>query len=156
MKFRRHLAVVLALTPLALFAGCSDDEDTDDEVELAEIADTWEASSFVYTSDSNPQQSVDLVDDFNATFTLQIDEDGDYQFVTNVPGENPDVETGDVEMVGDQRIQFDPSDSAPETADVTLSNDADRLTLFFEDAAFDFDEDGDEEEADLTVVLNRD
>jgi hypothetical protein len=154
MKRMCVTAAVVVVLPL-LLSGCGDDESDGEEITLAQVASDWTAISVEYESDFDPNERVDVINDLNGTFDLTIDEDGDYVTSINLPGQGIEIDAGTVSVVNGDQLRFDPDDDAPETADARLSNGGNRLTLEFDNAEYDFDGNGSEEEANARMILVR-
>lgn len=151
--FRWSPRYLLGLLPL-LVLGCGNDPVGADS-SLEPLVGDWVAQRFVVRNLSNPDQAPDLVGDpaIGATFTLSIEPSGLYQAVL-VYQETPTAELGTLEVDGAE-IVFHINVPQPPTTSRShyiLSNG--RLTLVG-DTQFDFDLDGNAEDAEATIELVR-
>lgn len=152
---RMHITTALLLALPLLVSGCGDDEENGEDLTLALVASDWTAISVEFESDFDPNDTVDIINDLNGTFELTIEENGDYVISTTLPGEGTSIDTGTVSVVNGDELRFDPDDDFADTAEARLSNGGNRLTLEFENAEYDFDGNGSDEEAIARMILVR-
>jgi filamentous hemagglutinin family protein len=147
----------LFMVPLALaaLAGCGDDPLGAGDLELADLQGTWTVQSAEYTADSGDDQ-YDLIADGDATGTATVSPAGAYtvvyqvnQFTSNYSG---------TIALGDQSATLTLTSPSGVTvnggADIEL--DGDQLTIRFENARYDFeDDDQGEVNADLVWVWQK-
>lgn len=117
------------------------------------IVGTWDATSMEFVLKSNPAIRVDAVNEFAATVTVVFNDDDSFTILLQVPGEPDELITGTWSMSGNT-ITLNP-DGEPFDWQFSISLSGDTLTLEGGDVAFDVDDDGDEDECDLTLVLER-
>lgn len=138
---------LLASTLLLVFA-CGSDDPTD--VTANDLAGTWIATSFVFTSIDNPSNSVDAIA-AGASFTLSVTDDGHYSATSAAPGNQPDVDQGTLTLEGNA-ITLNGSD---DTISGTYELSGNTLTVHLTGGVeFDFDGTGDEQ-ARLDGTLKR-
>jgi hypothetical protein len=83
MKLARQPIALAAV--LVLLAGCSDSTG----ITVEDMAGTWRASSFTFTSVSDPNHQVDLVEDEGITFQITINSDETFNGFLSVPSLSP-------------------------------------------------------------------
>lgn len=148
------LALTLAAIPACSSSGPADSGPPEEPSEpLGELVGTWEATSMVLTARSDPDVSLDLVQDpgVNGRFTLVIRSDGSYRATLTAFGQESPPETGTVTRSGDS-LRFDP-DGGPE--DAVAWSLSDGVLVLDGESTFDFNDDGTDEEARLHVELVR-
>jgi hypothetical protein len=138
----------------ALAAGCGDNgTGPGGEVTVADLVGTWRATTFSFTSQANASQSFDLIVQ-GGRMTLTVASDSTYTMVLAPPGEVPDIVTG--ALVVEEGFLLVTDNSVPgETIAFTMNLSGNRLELVTDEAEFDFDGDGVDEPAVLTIVLQR-
>lgn len=140
-----------------LFAACGDDDDGTgpDGVTVADLAGSWTATQLQFTS-TEGLGSVDIIQDLGGSFVLQIQSDGSFTADVNVPQMGSFELPGSVTISG-STLTVDFAQDVPPfndfSADFTLSGN--QLTLDVSDADFDFNQDGQEDPATATVILQR-
>jgi hypothetical protein len=128
----------LAASALLLLAACGSDNPT--SVTVNDLAGTWVATSFVFSSVADPSTTVDAVA-AGASFTLTIADDGHFTATTGAPGEDPEVDEGTITVDGN-KITLDGGDD-PISGTYSLSGNT--LTVHLTDGiGFDFTGNGDE------------
>ena len=152
MKTLRRLS---AFALLAVFAaGCSDSTAPED-ITLAHLVGTWNATSatFAEVGGSGSADAIAL----GATLSITVGPSGSYTINVSFPGEGDEVETGTL-TVTNGVITATPTNPLedPETIQIR-SLDGDNMTLFFPDEEWDFTDDSVDNETDatLTIVLRR-
>lgn len=165
MKLFRSAGALLMTT--ALFTAC-DDTGTDPIV-MADIAGSWEASSFRYSDASNSQLSLDIITQAQGSLVLDITSTGAFTGTVNIPGTTPE---GGLDVGGTLTLDADAEtidvdfNTATEqaglfsdfTAAFSLSEAGDILTWTNSDTSFDFPDQIDprgEVDAVLVVVLEK-
>jgi hypothetical protein len=149
MKLARF-AFAAALGALAL--SCGGDEGTGPGgITIADLAGTWDATTATFEGVVG-SGFVDLIAD-GGSVTLTITGDGRFTFVLTLPGESPETASGTMHFEEDFLVMtFDDDPSDPVFFIFFFSDDT--LTLAGEDE-FDFDDDGVDEPAIITLVLQR-
>lgn len=165
MKVLRILLVPLMAT--ALVAACADDPTGEDEDPFDAFVGSWTATAFTYTADQG-DGVFDLVAIYHDdAFNVTIADDGGFQATVRLP--NPQDPVGgdpvDIQLTGVLTVQgagllhidFDvASEDYFQDRTVSYSFESDSQLVWTDDsAAFDFDQDGEDEDADLNVVLER-
>lgn len=146
-RFTRTLVPVAALS-IALACGDS----TGVGVEPDDLAGTWTATSFVFASVADPTTSADMLA-LGGGLTLSIESSGAITVTTTVPGGAQETETGTLSVDGSNiTIDQGPGD----VVSGTITRDGDRITIqLTSGVTFDFDDDGTDEPATVTAVLQR-
>ena len=151
--------MLLALVAF-VFPACSDDDPTGPGtdtgpggVTISDLAGTWNATSFTFTP-AGGGTAVDLIAQ-GGSLVLAIQANGDITITQTEPGGAPVVDTGslgfdpsDVDFI---RLQIDGEPGTDRLA-ITLTGTT-AMTLFEADSEFDFDDNGTEDPATLTIVL---
>ena len=160
MSNARTTALVL-LTAAAIPA-CADQHDPT-SITFDDLVGSWTAQSLVYASHDNSALAIDVIGTLDGDLELTIRSDRSFVGSIAVPGQTqgrvPIGGTVDLNMgIETIRVDFDPQTEAGGiledfTADYDLSSGGDVLTWTYDDARFDFDGDGVEEDATVTVVL---
>lgn len=146
-----RLLLVLATTSLCGITGCIDNTVDPELTEVDFLVGVWEADEMLMISDDDPDRIVDLIQAFDASFTLSVEPSGRYEASLSLGGGTPLTETGTLSVEGDS-LTFDP-DNAPESRSrFELQDDGSRLILEGP-SSFDFDGDLEEEPATLRLEL---
>ncbi len=149
MKLARF-AFAAPLAALAL--GCGGDEGTGPGgITIADLAGTWDATTATFEGVVG-SGFVDVIAD-GGSVTLTITGDGRFTFVLTLPGESPETASGTMHFEEDALVMTFDDDPSDPTFFIFFFSD-DTLTLAGEDE-FDFDDDGVDEPAILTLVLQR-
>jgi hypothetical protein len=152
------LVVVAAL-------GCSDDDPSGPgdpgspgnpagpgELTQADLVGTWNITRLHFQEDAPGDREYDEIADGGLTATMTIDADGDYVLVMT-SGEEQETSTGNFEVTDEGVIETSDNEEA-QSWEFTLEGNT--LTGENTDAEFDFDLEGNEEEAaDLSVTLQK-
>ena len=139
MKLLRT-ASVLALSAFAL-TGC--DEGVTD-VQVSDLAGTWNATQFEYTDNENPTFSIDAISDAGGSVSLTVQESGAFVGTINIPNLTPgELPIGGTLSIdgGNLVVDFDAqTESYGLFSDFTASFDlaGDVLTFVNDDTSFDF------------------
>ncbi len=150
MKTLRALCACTVLAAVAV--GCSDSTAPGD-VTLDDLVGTWTATSAVFTPVGGGT-GVDVVP-LGMGLTITIAATGTYTLTVTVPLETPEVETGTM-TVSNGVITATPDDPLEDPLAIDIvSLEGDVLTLFFDDEEWDFDDDGQDDPATMTVVMER-
>lgn len=139
-----RVSQALALVGLAGVLACSD------AVAPEDIAGDWTATSFVFTSVADPDESVDIID-AGGSLSTTFEADGDYAITYSFAG-STDTDGGTYTIDGDHITLDDGTD--PISGTIELSGDT--MTLRLTGAEFDFDDDGTDDPATVLIVLTRD
>lgn len=136
--FVRPMAVLGVVGALA----CSD------SVAPADIAGTWNATSFVFTSVADPTTSVEAID-FDISLSITFDAGGVITLRITEGGVT-DTETGTYTINGSTFSITTNGD----TSTGTISRSGNTLTIQLNTGVeFDFDDDGTDEPARVTIIL---
>jgi len=155
----RNLTRVLILA--GLVAACSDDAVSPQADPLAQFVGTWNASSFVYTSVDNPGVAVPVLQVIpGSSVSVVIAADGTFVAPLNLgPQTNGQTVSipGTIAPEGGNRITVtfatNPFFTAP--LDVTFGFQTANTLSWEAPATFDFNQDGENTPAILTVVFQR-
>ncbi len=148
---------VLPLVALLLASSCGDD---DGGPQPATLVGLWKATAVNLVSMVDPADQVDLVADFAAIVTLELEADNDFTLIVTYAGEGPggpppwgmsSVVTGTWSSTDVLTLMMSPTSEWQFEIDL----DVDMLTLTEADTSFDFDGDGTIEDADLSFELTR-
>jgi hypothetical protein len=134
----------------AMAVACSDST-APTEVALADLVGSWDATSAVFTPVAGGT-GVDVVD-LGFGFSMVINAEGGYVATLTDPIEGDDIELGTL-TVANGVITFTPTGEDSYTMDI-VNFDGNTLTVRDDDESFDFDDDDVEEDAVLTVVLEK-
>jgi len=134
----------------ALTVACSDST-APTEVTLADLVGEWDAASAVFTPVAGGT-GVDVVA-LGFAFNIVINAEGGYVATLTDPIEGDEIELGTL-AVANGVITFTPTGEDPYTMDI-VNLDGNTLTVRDDDESFDFDDDDVEEDAILTIVLEK-
>ncbi len=149
MKLARFAFAAALAGALAL--GCGDEGTGPGGITIADLAGTWDATTATFEGVVG-SGFVDVIAD-GGSVTLTITGDGRFTFLLTLPGESPETTSGTMHFEEDFLVMtFDDDPSDPVFFIFFFSDDT--LTLAGEDE-FDFDDDGVDEPAILTLVLQR-
>ena len=143
----------LAVVPAVACGGDDDDNGTGPGgITLADLTGTWDATQVEFVDLSNPLFRVDMVA-LGGSLVLTVEANGDYTATVEFPGEQPETETGTVTLSGNV-VELN-VDGVPESVEFDITLVGNTLTMVTESEEFDFDGDGTDEPARLTIVLVR-
>ena len=144
MKALRTLTAVMLTTALI---GCSDATSVQDP---ADLAGTWNATSFLWTSDADASVTFELIGE-GGSFQLVIASDGSFTGAFTM-GSEVDAFSGTIAISGSNIIITDTEDpNDPSTMGFELNGNT--LTMTSDDDEFDFDDNGTEDPASSLMVL---
>lgn len=155
--------MMMALVPVIAVTGCSDDDDpvgVNDDDPLEAFVGSWSATSFVYTSVDNPDISIPVLEVVEGS-SVGVTVTGDGSFVASLNlGEQTGGETvdipGTIEHEGEGRITVTFAENPFFTAlDVTYEFEGPDILAWEAPTTFDFNQDGEETDAILSVVFVR-
>lgn len=168
MKLHRAAGALALLG--TLLAGC-DDGGTEPGIVTADLAGSWDASSFRYTDANDPSLSFDIITQAQGTLHLDIAESGAFNGQVRIPGVTVHPETGEtitvdvagtIEVTSSTTVDVD-FDAATEamglfsdfTATFTLNEARTQLTWTNPDTSFDFPDalEGDNPRGSVDAVL---
>jgi hypothetical protein len=144
----------MAAWVVLLASGCggSDDGVTADP-SVAPFVGDWSASSLVITSKANPDVSTDVIADFNATFTINVQASGQYTAILLFAGQSQ-TEIGTISVSGSTvTMKVEVPEARTDVATFSFP-DADHLILDGS-TTFDFNLDGTAEPATAHFDLAR-
>lgn len=124
-----------------------------DAFSIADLAGVWEATKWEFTSDAKPSETVDVVAELGASGTVTVGTNGRYRLELTDPHGSVETIAGNLRAVGEYLIAQDDGEAFPLAFSCTLS--AHFMTLASPEAAWDFDEDGVEETASMTIRWER-
>ena len=148
MRFdTRMLAAALAL---GVGVACSDNGT--DNVTIADLVGTWNATTFIIT---NPHgvQSVDLVG-MGGSFTLTVMANGSFTGQQDLLGQ-VDNFGGTIVLTGNHTMTLVDAVNPADETDLTFTLTGNQMALTSSDITFDWDGDTIEEPAELEAVLQR-
>ena len=128
---------------LVLATGCGDATG----LTVEDLVGTWQAQSYTFVDDATGQLSEDLVALQGAAFTLVVTADGQATTVFNDGVGGTSSDSGQLSSDGSTLTLGGDTFSA--------SRSGNTLTLVDTNAEYDFDGDGSDEPADLTIQLQR-
>lgn len=143
----RRLGLPFFLIFLIIPTGCSDDGTGPGE--LKPLVGVWDALELVMTSQTNPDISVDLIEE-GAAFTLSILSNGQYTATLTI-FEQGTSEMGNVQISGNT-VTITPTQPEGPALEATWSFQGERLVLDGE-SEFDFNLDGTTEASFVHIVL---
>ncbi len=146
---RMRIVSVLAAAAVTVTAACSESNGVDD-LTLADLVGTWNATQFVLTNQSNASQSFDLIQN-GGSFTITVAANGTFTGQQSLLG-FVDAFAGTVTISGNVLTLTD-SEDPTDVTEIVASLSGNTLTLTSSDLAFDFDFDDVDEAADLLAVL---
>ena len=122
---------------------------------LTALEGTWTATQFLLTNPSNTSQTWDLIG-WGGIFVIKVQTVGTFQVLHVWPDdEGPvEVESGSITATSDSLTVVTP-EGAMTLGYVVDAADADQMTLAISGQGYDWDDDGTEEPADLTIDLVR-
>ncbi len=138
----------------AVLAACSDNTEPNP---CDPFEGTWNATTFTYTLNADPNVVVD-VRDFGASIQLTADDNCSYTGSAVIPPATTAVDLMGTFTLGDGTLTLNEQivTTLSQTFDYTLNGNT--LTLVNDDSSFDFNQDGEVtagEAATLTIVLTR-
>ena len=150
MKLLRTLAAPLLAVTFVVGCGDSNGPGSTSEEIVDALVGTWNATSMVFTNKANSSETFDLIAN-NGSLSLTFTATGQFSGSTTFGGETETL-SGTFVVQGTNLITTDTGESESETIAFTLSGNTLTLTL---DDEFDFDDDGFDEPATLTIILQR-
>lgn len=152
MRSIRKLSGAVALMLAATIAGCGDEETTG-PAGSALLQDSWVATVWRYTNQANTSQQVELVAT-GVTVTLTI-ATSSYNILFTMPGQPNQSISGTYTVSGNNFIITETGSSTPESIPFTFSNGNNTLSMTSANSDWDFDNDGTDEPATLTMLFTR-
>ena len=119
-------------------------------IELSDLAGTWTAQSLVFTDASNASVTFDIIAN-GGSFAMTLTAEGDYTSSFNFEQES-ETATGTFAVTGTTFTLAESGQGSPE--DFQITRDGNNMTLVGTDT-WDFNDNGTEDDATLTVVLTR-
>lgn len=139
-----------AMMPL-LATGCIDNTVDPELAEVDFLVGSWEATEMSMISEEDPQQTVDLMAAFGATFTFSVEPSGRYTATLQLGDGSRVDETGSLAVEGDSLI-FTPDALAEYQSHFEVVDDG-QLLILEGPGEFDFDGDLESEPAILHLEL---
>lgn len=136
-----------ALAAVAVFLACGDGGNSPSP---NKFAGTWDATKMEFTNVANTAEKVDVIA-AGGTFVILIESTGDYQWTVDIPGEPLETSSGTWSASADVFTTKETGSSGNMQFDWSLNGNT--LTLAGANVEFDFDDDGLEDAARLTLVL---
>lgn len=150
---RRGVAWLALAGTIALAAACGADKSVvEPNPDVVPLAGDWTATAMVITSVANPEISSDIVAQFGATFTLNVQPSGQYTAIL-IYSEQASTEIGILSVSGNV-VTMQRSFPTSETTSATFTLEGNRLTLDG-DTEFDFNQDQSPEPALAHIELVR-
>ena len=137
----RVARVLAAGAMVVAVAACGDSTG----ITVEDLVGTWEATEIVFTNSANPSESVDVVD-LGASLTVTINSAGTVSTVFDDGQGGTDSDSGTLSVDGSTLTIGGETFEAERSGDVLILTGEDQ---------WDFDEDGTEEPATLTIRLVR-
>jgi len=141
-------------TALLLMACSGGSDSVSPDPAVAPFVGDWSATAMVLTSVANPDIHPDLIADFGASFTINVQPSGQYTAILLFSGQ-ASTQIGTVTVSGSTitlRPEVPPNE--PEATSAYVFTDADHLVLDG-DTEFDFNFDGTPEAATAHIELER-
>lgn len=161
MAFRRfNFTHILLLTLVAfVFPACSDDDPTGPGsdtgpggVTISDLAGTWNATSFIFTPAAGGA-GVDLIGQ-GGSLEFEVQASGTVTITQTEPGGPTTSESGSIGFdTNDVDFLLLQVDGDSEVVAFLFTLVGSTMTLFEADSPFDFDDNGSEDPASLTIVL---
>lgn len=146
---RRNFPLIIGV--LLLFAtACNKDEETADEVTIADFEGSWTATSAIFTNNSNSEQVIDIIALGGEIRFTAFDDGRTRNWV--VFGDFSDEWDALVTLSGDILTSTPAEDNRPVNT-YTYTLDGNTLTLSNEDDVFDFPGVGEVSVTSLTVLV---
>jgi hypothetical protein len=142
-----------ALGLAALAVACDDNLAPGDGVSYSQIVGSWKAAEFVFVSQANPTIEVDMIG-AGVEAWITIGTNNRYSILIEVPSDTPDVMTGSVHVTSG-KVVMENDDEPGNPLSYTAIASTNAVSMVTSDVAFDFDEDGDDEPANLYLTLAR-
>lgn len=136
---------------LTVLAGCIDNTVDPELVEVDFLVGRWGSTEMLMISEADPELVVDLVQAFDATFTLEVEPSGRYVADLALGGETVESESGSLSVEGDSLV-FTPDAGAVSRSSYDVREDG-KVLVLDGDAEFDFDGDFEAEPATLHLEL---
>jgi hypothetical protein len=153
MKFLKWWSI-LALLPVVLFTGCSDDGSEPDLITIADFAGSWETVTYRVTNSAIPAISLEIIS-LGATMEWTADESGNFTGSAFIPavlaGQDLDLDVGGTfSLISQDSVVINfvpeiPPFLTQTRAEFELTGNL--LSFIDENSTFDFDGDGTEEAA---------
>jgi hypothetical protein len=151
IRCRAPSVAALALSLALLIAGGCDQLLKSSGDPLDDLVGSWYATSFLLVNPSNSAQQIEEVAQ-GLLMTLVIIEDGQYTAVFVRPEEDTEVDSGTISAT-ETELMITPSGDSP--MHLTWSLNGEVFTIVNPNDHFDWDDDGDDETATLTIILHR-
>lgn len=142
-------ALLIGLLGVGLLVGCDEDGTGLAGFTLADLVGTWDASVFVFVSQTSPPDSADFIAE-GADVRLTVAANGDYSIVVWAPDVIADVFWGTV-SVDDGNIVITDAEEPGDVISFSAELSGNILSMYSDEVEFDFG-DG-EEPAELHIVL---
>lgn len=155
-------SIIRSLSLIALFiliASCSSDDSggslTGTNISISDIQGSWTVTSFVFDrAAEGPVLRIDLIDE-GITASMTIQSNGRFTITSTVPGGGQDSISGQMSFDEDLLlVEFDDEPGEEEFFSIQLTNNDNNL-LISGPAEYDFDEDGTDEPAIVSISLVR-
>ena len=152
MFFRSRISTAVALAAALATAGCGSDSVGPGEFEIDDLVGSWTITRVEFEAD-NGDETYDLIEN-GLTGTVVVQNTGDYTLTLRQSGLPPITTTGRFTVVDGNVVDTETGGTAEE---VDIRREGDTITFSSEDESFDFDDDPDtpEEDADVTMVWEK-
>ena len=145
---------VLALLPVILFTGCSDDGSEPDLITIADFAGSWETVTYRVTNSAIPANSLEIIS-MGATLEWEADDSGHFTGSAFIPaalaGQDLNMAVnGNFSLISQDSVVINFTPELPPFLTQTRAEfelTGNLLSFTDENSTFDFDGDGNEEAA---------
>jgi len=147
-SIKPRLGPLLATLVLLSVGACGGDDPVGVEATASDLLGTWDITSLTFTSVPAGSSAELVSQGFSGEITFR--QDGTYTLTTTDPGQAVEVEDGTFTVSGSTLSLIVPGEVSALTIQALTSTAA---TLFQADDEYDFNDDGTETPATVTVVL---
>lgn len=143
-----RMRVLTGVSLMAAVMACGDSTG----VVVDDLIGSWNATKYEFVNNANSSQKADLLAQ-GVSLALTVAAGGSYSAVITNPGQEPDTTSGTIAIDGNTLTIAESGQGSPTPVSFSLSGNT--LTLTDPDESIDFDNDGTDESATLTIVFQR-